>query len=301
MPTDPSERVVFIPQAELFSVAFPALQDASGNYLIQDHTILTAPSIQVLALTHQLQQGQAESDLQALIVGNPTMSSLPSAFRQSQPLADLPGAQQEAIAIAQQFQTQPLLGDAATETTVVQQMQKARFIHLATHGLLEYGNPQTSGVRDVPGAIALAPSAQNDGLLTSSEILTMRLNADLVVLSACDTARGDVTGDGVIGLSRALVSAGAASVIVSLWKVPDQPTAALMNEFYRQLQQQPDKAQALRQAMLNTMQRYPEPFDWAAFTLIGQAQQSRQLSITDPLLTIDIGTKKSHRNAEQAD
>ena len=120
--------------------------------------------------------------------------------------------------------------------------------------------------------IVLARSAEDDGLLTSAKIISLKLNASLVVLSACDTGQGDITGDGVIGLSRALISAGASSVIVSLWKVPDDSTAPLMTAFYQQLQQQPDKAQALRQAMLRTMQQHPDPIDWAAFTLIGEAE-----------------------------
>src|SRR5207237_9843489 len=97
-------------------------------------------------------------------------------------------------------------------------------------------------------------------------------NANLVVLSACDTGRGRITGDGVIGLSRSLISAGAISVVVSLWSVPDDSTASLMTEFYRQLQHNADKAQALRQAMLMTMQQDPSSRDWAAFTLIGEAE-----------------------------
>jgi CHAT domain-containing protein len=93
-----------------------------------------------------------------------------------------------------------------------------------------------------------------------------------VVLSACDTGRGKITGDGVIGLSRSLITAGVPSVIVSLWSIPDAPTASLMTKFYKNLQQNPDKAQALRSAMLTTMKQHPNPVDWAAFTLIGEAQ-----------------------------
>ena len=160
-------------------------------------------------------------------------------------------------------------------------MANAHIIHLATHGLLEYGDPTQTGNRDVPGAIALAPDSESDntddtsnGLLTSAEILSMDLQADLVVLSACDTGRGDITGDGVIGLSRSLVTAGVPNVIVSLWAVDDIATADLMREFYR-LWQAPDnpmdKAQALRQAMLTTMKQHPDPRLWSAFTLIGNA------------------------------
>ncbi|MEW6495485.1 MAG: CHAT domain-containing protein, partial [Cyanobacteriota bacterium] len=100
----------------------------------------------------------------------------------------------------------------------------------------------------------------------------LKLNAELVVLSACNTGRGKITGDGVIGLSRSFISAGVPSVIVSLWAVPDAPTAFLMTEFYNNLQNNPDKAIALRQAMLTTMQQHPNPRAWAAFTLIGEAQ-----------------------------
>ncbi|MFN9818576.1 MAG: CHAT domain-containing protein, partial [Pseudanabaena sp.] len=94
---------------------------------------------------------------------------------------------------------------------------------------------------------------------------------ELVVLSACNTGRGKITGDGVIGLSRSLISAGVPSIIVSLWSVPDAPTAELMSDFYTLLEQNPDKAQALRQAMLKTMKTHPDPRDWAAFTLIGES------------------------------
>ncbi|MEG5045474.1 CHAT domain-containing protein, partial [Microcoleus sp. B4-C1] len=91
-------------------------------------------------------------------------------------------------------------------------------------------------------------------------------------LSACNTGEGRITGDGVIGLSRALISAGVPSVIVSLWAVPDAPTSELMQSFYQNLQNNPDKAQALRQAMLATMKTHQEPRNWAAFTLIGEAE-----------------------------
>ncbi|MGL4500440.1 MAG: CHAT domain-containing protein, partial [Planktothrix sp.] len=121
------------------------------------------------------------------------------------------------------------------------------------------------------GAIALAPSDFDDGLLTSEEIIGLELNAGLVVLSACSTGGGSITGDGIIGLSRAVIGAGAESVIVSLWKADDQATAQLMQEFYRVLLQTGDRAVALRQAMLATMQQYPDVKLWGAFTLIGES------------------------------
>ncbi|MBD2042995.1 CHAT domain-containing protein [Microcoleus sp. FACHB-672] len=265
LPADPEARVTFIPQKQLFLVPFSALQDQAGKYLIEKHTIVVAPAIQVLDLTHR--QRQQISGTNTLVVGNPTMPSISlKPGDRPQQLSSLPGAEREALAIAQMLNTQAITGAAATKEAITKQMPAARLIHLATHGLLD--DFQGSGV---PGAIALAPSKGDTGLLSAGEILQLKLNADLVVLSACDTAGGRITGDGVIGLSRALIAAGVPSTIVSLWAVPDAPTASLMTEFYRNLLQKQDKAQALRSAMLTTMQQYPNPKDWAAFTLIGEA------------------------------
>ncbi len=268
LPKKQRERVIFIPQTELFLVPFPALQDEHGKYLIEKHTILTAPAIQVLDLTHKQRQKVAGTNKDALVIGNPTMPKV-SLYPGQPPtqLASLPNAEIEAKEVAKILKTDAIIGNQASKSAILPQLLKARIIHLATHGLLD---DFTGG--GVPGAIALAPSGQDQGLLTASVILDLKLNAELVVLSACNTGRGRITGDGVIGLSRSLISAGVPSVIVSLWSVPDAPTGLLMEEFYRQLQQNPDKATALRQAMLMTIKEHPEPKDWAAFTLIGESQ-----------------------------
>ncbi|MEP0859653.1 tetratricopeptide repeat protein [Trichocoleus sp. DQ-U1] len=270
LPTDPNARVIFIPQESLFVVPFPALQDEQGKYLIEKHTILTTPAIQVLNLTRKQKHNGQRAAKDVLVVGNPTMPKIQIGELAAK-LDPLPGAEKEAIQIAKFFNTEALTGSKATKTTVMQLMQKARIIHLATHGLLY----DFKGF-GVPGAIALAPNGKADdaidGLLTAGEIFDMKLQADLVVLSACDTGRGDITGDGVVGLSRSLISAGVPSVLVSLWAVNDDSTAFLMTEFYRNLQQNPDKAVALRQAMLTAMKQYPNPKQWAAFTLIGEAE-----------------------------
>jgi CHAT domain-containing protein/uncharacterized protein HemY len=264
-------RVIFIPQGPLFLAPFPALQDNTGQYLIEKYTPLTAPSIQVLALTHQQKQTLPPSTA-TLVAGNPTMPSItvPGADAPLT-LTPLPGAKQEAIEVAKTLNTPVLLGSQATKRAIVQQMPTARIIHLATHGLLD----DFKGL-GVPGAIALAPDGTgqpNDGLLTADDILDLKLKADLVVLSACNTGQGKLTGDGVIGLSRSFISAGVPSVLVSLWAVPDAPTASLMTEFYTNWKTRKlDKAEALRQAMLTTRQTHPNPRDWAAFTLIGEAE-----------------------------
>jgi CHAT domain-containing protein len=264
LPKDPSDRVIFIPQQSLFRVPFPALQDEKGKYLIEQHTILTAPSIQVLQLTHQ--QRKLASGKDFLIVANPTMPSVSNKIGEPPTQLDpLPEAEKEAIEIASLFKTKAIIGKDATKVNILQQISKARIIHLATHG-------QVDDNQALESWIALAPSGKDNGLLTAAEIFDLKLNAELLVLSACETGRGRVTGDGVIGLSRSLIYAGVPSVIVSLWTVPDDSTKLLMTEFYKNLQQNPDKAQALRQAMLKTSQEYPRPLQWAAFTLIGEAE-----------------------------
>ncbi|NER37933.1 MAG: CHAT domain-containing protein [Oscillatoria sp. SIO1A7] len=276
LPSDPEKPVIFIPQGELFLVPFPGLLDSEGKYLIEKHTILTAPSIQSLALTGQnpgSQSGAASScannSCNALVVGNPIMPYKPGApaGEERQRLNPLPGSEEEAQAIAEILGTKALVGSLATESAIAVALPEADIVHLATHGLLD----DIEGL-GVPGAIAFAPETNNDGLLTSLDILAMNLNASLVVLSACDTGRGRLTGDGVIGLSRSFMTAGVESVLVSLWKVPDKPTADLMVEFYRQFARSGKKAASLRQAMLAAKEKYPNPQDWAAFTMVGVAK-----------------------------
>jgi CHAT domain-containing protein len=261
LPTDPNAHVIFMPQGSLFLVPFAALQDPQGKYLIEQHTIITAPSIQVLESTQKLrQQVQQAGRQQALVVGNPTM---PLQLRQ------LPGAQREAEAIAPLFRTQPILGAQATKAAIVQQMPNARWIHLATHGILD--DQQGLG-----SAIALAPNGTgetNDGLLTADEIFNLKLNAELVVLSACDTGQGRITGDGVLGLSRSLITAGVPSVIVSLWAVNDDSTSHLMKQFYTNLSTgKMGKAAALRQAQIAMIKGKPQ----------SQSSVDRAGQVTDP-------------------
>ncbi|MEG4885203.1 CHAT domain-containing protein [Microcoleus sp. K1-B6] len=134
LPTDPNAPVIFIPHQSLFLVPFAALQDPTGQYLIEKHTILTAPAIQILQLTRQSRQKVRQLSLQNnLVVGNPIMPKIGNPPRQ---LAPLPGSEQEAITIAQLLNTKPITGTQATKASIVQQMLKARIIHLATHGLL---------------------------------------------------------------------------------------------------------------------------------------------------------------------
>ena len=119
--------------------------------------------------------------------------------------------------------------------------------------------------------LAVDPESKEDGFLTLSEIYGLKLNADLVTLSACKTGLGQrIPGEGVIGLSRAFIDAGSQAVLVSLWEVDDHSTALFMEEFYRLLAQGINKVEALAKAKEYLRQKgYENPFFWAAFILIG--------------------------------
>jgi CHAT domain-containing protein/Tfp pilus assembly protein PilF len=253
LPTNPDDRLIFIPQSSLFLVPFPALQDSNDKYLIEKHTISIAPSIQILSLTQP--KNTANNASNSLIIGNP--------YPFPENLDPLPGAETEAKEIATILQTKPLIGTEATKSAVIDQIERASLIHFATHGFFD----DRHGLQS---SLAFSTADKEDGLLTADDILNLKLQADLAVLSACDTGKGQITGDGVIGFSRSFVAAGVPTVIVSLWSIPDLPTAQLMVEFYRHRQQGMDTSQSLRQAMLTVMKVYPNPADWSAFVTIGQ-------------------------------
>ncbi|MEO0684729.1 MAG: tetratricopeptide repeat protein, partial [Cyanobacteria bacterium J06649_11] len=161
LPKNPDERVIFIPQESLFLAPFAALQDAEGNYLIDKHTILTAPAIQFLDLTIKQKNRLLKknlTDLKPLIVGNPIMPKVSLNNQKAQQLAVLPEAEAEAIEIAKMLNLEPIIGAKATKKDIKKQLSTASLIHLATHGLLEYRSTDTSSTLQglgIPGAIAL--------------------------------------------------------------------------------------------------------------------------------------------------
>jgi CHAT domain-containing protein/Tfp pilus assembly protein PilF len=140
------------------------------------------------------------------------------------------------------------------------------FIHFATHAFINERYPALSG-------IALHPGSGDDGIVYLNEIYNLQMNADLVVLGACDTGLGELhRGEGIIGFTRAFFYAGASNLVVSMWKVNDQPTAHLMIDFYRHIRNGEDYSSALRNAKLNLISHpeYAAPRNWAAFVLMGR-------------------------------
>ncbi|NES67252.1 MAG: CHAT domain-containing protein [Okeania sp. SIO2D1] len=251
LPQNPEEEVIIIPDGELFRVPFAALKGSDNKYLIQKHILRVSPSIKLLQITQQQKARKAPNlSNQNLVVGNPVM---PKGF------GALPGAEKEAEAIAKLLNTTAITGARATIPRVTKLMTNANIIHLATHGY--------------PRGLIFTPSKKDMGFLEDWRIYRFKSNltADLVVLSACETGLGDITTDGVVGIARPFIGAGVPSVVVSLWRVPDAQTSELMVDFYKNLQAGQNKAQALRQAMLSTMKKYPEPVNWAGFFLVGES------------------------------
>jgi CHAT domain-containing protein len=188
-------------------------------------------------------------------------------------LPRLTDSRREVSEIARRYQPHELavyLGPQAKEENVKdnEHLSRARRLHFATHGVMSERLPQYSGL-----VLTLDENPQEDGLLQVYEIFNLKLNAELVVLSACKTGLGkEVRGEGMIGLTRAFLYAGAPSLVVSLWSVADRSTASLMVKFYEQMDRAAGKAEGLRRAKLALMQthRYAHPYYWAPFILVGE-------------------------------
>lgn len=262
LPKDPTNRIIFVPEGELLFVPFAALRDITGTYLIQKHTLVTTPSIPLLAVSrqHRLRVVRARRGVpfQTVAMGNPIMPRLPSSTGTLQPLAPLTHAEQETLEIGAFFKITPLIGDRATKAAFLQLLPTAKRLHLATYGLL-----------NGRGGIALAPSGADNGILTSGEILNLPFLSELAVISAGNP--NPITSEGVASLSTALIAAGVPSVVFSL-TTGDEATAYLMPEFYRQLRQNRDKAQALRQSILQTLKQYPNSRSWGGLQFMGEAR-----------------------------
>jgi CHAT domain-containing protein len=164
--------------------------------------------------------------------------------------------------------------DASRETAMSQELGQYQIVHFATHSFINSENPELSGIIL---SMVNRSGGQEDGFLQLHDIYSLKLSADLVVLSACDTGRGkDIKGEGLVGLTRGFLYAGSKSVVASLWKVDDRATAELMEHFYRALLQEGlPPAAALRKAKdtMRGQKRWEAPFYWAGFVLQGEYRE----------------------------
>ena len=221
-------RVIVVPSGPLHLIPFHALP-FDGDALGAAHTLSVLPAASVLP--HVTGRSRPALERGALVVGDP-------AYAPQRALPRLPGSRVEATQVAARFGTTALLDDSATARNVAMGAERAAVIHLATHGLVSDVAPTTSSV-------ALAGLDE----LTVADLMGLAIDADLVVLSACDTGRGEVTSGGdVVGLARGLLAAGARNAVVSLWPVHDATTCILMERFARRLGQGDTIADALAAA-----------------------------------------------------
>jgi len=204
-----------------------------------------------------------------------TTPAAPGAAMEGLPLARLNGTRVEAdqiskLAKASGGQADVWLDlDASEDNVTTRDVSKYRVIHVATHGLLNAERPQFTGV-----VLSLVGNKTNDGFVRTDEVFNLRLGSPLVMLSACETGLGkDKRGEGVMGLTRAFMYAGAPTVGVSLWSVADKSTADLMTDFYKRLftADSTTSSSALRGAQLAMIsgKKYSAPFFWAPFVLVG--------------------------------
>ena len=290
--------ICIVPSEGLWELPFQALLSRSNKYVLEDHALSYVPSLSVLremkkkALAQRVTPRYARSDglvtkvsataspalPRLLAIGNPSLSGqsvtrLRSTNREVS-FDSLPQAEQEVKAIGEIYGAEEstiLIGNAAREETFKATAANYRVLHFAAHGVLDDANPLYSRL------LLATESDREDGFLEAREIMKLDLHADLAVLSACQTARGQVgSGEGLIGMSWALFIAGTSTTVASQWKVDSASTARLMIDFHRNLQSenaplQTGAAEALRKAAIKLMAdpKYRHPFFWSGFVVVG--------------------------------
>jgi CHAT domain-containing protein len=269
-----------LPDGPLWDLPFQALLTRGNSYLLEGFAIYYAPSLIALKeLSARAKTTEPVKD-SLLAFGNPLLtndiaSNVKAVYR-GESLGPLPEAESEVKALEEIWRPakrRVLIGPQAQKKVFKDIASQYAVIHLATHGVLDNSNPLYS-------RLLLARSASDrddDGLLEAREIMQLRLNAKLVVLSACQTAQGRIgAGEGMVGMSWAFLMAGVPTLVASQWKVDSASTAILMIYFHKRLKGQTanavsTKADALRQAALALLKepRYRHPFFWAGFVMIG--------------------------------
>lgn len=268
------DTICVVPDSFLWNVPFQALMTPNERFLIEDHALYYAPSLSVLNEMNR-KKGKGEPTQTSLIAfGNPVVGK---DEQRNADLCPLPEAEQEVSSIAKSFDennSKVFIGRDASEKTFKTLAPTYSIVHLATHGVIDNRQPLYSHLL----LSKTEGDPENDGRLEARQIIDMTLNADLAVLSACETANGKIApGEGVIGMSWAFFVAGTRSMVVSQWKISSASTSEFMTTFYQNLhsaqsEANRNKAQGMRQAALTLMKndRYRHPFYWGGFVMIGK-------------------------------
>jgi CHAT domain-containing protein/tetratricopeptide (TPR) repeat protein len=249
-------RLAIVPYGILHDVPFSALTPDGKHYLSDDYAVFSLPSLSVLPHIRARNKTSANT---AMVFAN----------GQEEGLSYLGHGYDEARDVASFFNTQPILGDAATASAFLKNAGDYDIIHLIAHFDHDKHNSQFARVM-------LGHGKNDDGALELDQVVGLDLRkTSLVVLSGCQSQTGKLSrGDDIVGLSRAFIYAGSPSVIASLWSVDDEATRALMALFYTHLKQGLSKAEALRASQMDMRQKYPHPYYWAGFVLTGDPGES---------------------------
>ena len=257
------DEVVIVPQGPLYLAPYAAFMDLTSKYLCETFRIRLLPSISTLRL---IQNCPAEwhSKTGALLVGDPWVQEV---VYEGMTLEQLEWAEKEVQMIGEILQTEPLIGKQATKGEVLKRISSVALVHIAAHGRMETGQialaPNTTRLSPIPD--------KEDYLLTMKDVLNAQIRARLVVLSCCHSAWGEVKSEGVVGIARAFLAAGARSVLVSLWAIDDEATMEFMKLFYGQLVDRRSASEALNEAMksMRKSDRFSAVKYWAPFVLMG--------------------------------
>jgi CHAT domain-containing protein len=274
--------VCFIADNALWNIPYHALLDRENHYVVEKRAVFYAPSLAFLVWQTNHRRAHATlADTRLLAFGNPAIASATvekaHSLRRDESLGALPEAEQEVRALKSIYgaaHTTLRVGTAATETEFKTNAGHYRMLHLATHGMYDDADPMYSHL-----VLSRTPDDANDGLLEAREIVNLNLDSDLAVLSACETGRGQARGgEGMIGLSWALLAAGCRTEVLAQSKIGSASARDLMVSFHRSLAPHLPLAsgrsvtQALRESQLKMLHggTRAHPFYWAPFVVVGE-------------------------------
>lgn len=267
------DSMIFVPDGVVWDVPFQALLSDSNRFLVEDYSVGYAPSLTILAKMKELSRERPLASGRLLAFGNPRISNRTTSTEKLRGgrLEPLPSAEREVDAVGRLFRPKDraiLKGRKASESFFKSEGHRYDLLHFATHGVLNSKNPKYSSL-----VLSASPNTFDDGLLEAWELMEMKLNASLAVLSACETARGHTVGEGIVGLSWAFFVAGVPRVVASQWKVESRSTSDLMTVFYKNLKtdKNPSVPKALQKSMVRQIRNgiRKHPFYWAGFIAIG--------------------------------
>ena len=255
------DEIIIVPDGPLALVPFSAVISQDSKYLSETFRIRLIPSLTSLKLMAECPEGY-HSTTGALLVGDPWVGVEVLLDGRCTTLPALPCAKEEVKMIGKILKTEPLTGKSATKAEVLRQISSVALVHIAAHG--------RPGTGDIILSFCQA-SRSEDILLTVKDILNLKLRARLVVLSCCHSGRGEVKAEGVVGIARAFLGAGARSVVVTLWAINDKATQEFMKHFYEHLSEGLCASKALDYAMkhLRESDDFSDVSCWAPFVLIG--------------------------------